>query len=212
MANFGRHKGRSFKEIAEMDMQYLRWAVRETHTHGGVHWQLVQMTATKPNADDVFTAGVGSQGLRPARGLTTKEPQGGAREQLEQQHHEPGAYPDLPCLEERSACHEGGSVRRSGWLQEPLKVGHAADFGREVKRCRDMPHLTTRIQFLGTMLLRMVLDQCACVLLLQPGGKGAHLGRRREHGLCKFWGSCACIIVLRSPGALTPRSSCGGPL
>ncbi|CAE7817561.1 unnamed protein product, partial [Symbiodinium microadriaticum] len=44
VANFGRHKGRSFKEIAEMDMQYLRWAVRETHTHGGVHWQLVQMT------------------------------------------------------------------------------------------------------------------------------------------------------------------------
>ena len=40
---FGKHTGKTFSHVAQTDLQYLQWAVKETQNHPRAGWQLVQM-------------------------------------------------------------------------------------------------------------------------------------------------------------------------
>ena len=44
VVNFGRHKGQTFAKVAEVDPQYLAWAVQEVRRHPGASWQLIQLS------------------------------------------------------------------------------------------------------------------------------------------------------------------------
>ena len=43
VVSFGRHAGKTFGQVSQKDLQYLQWAVKETQTHAGASWQLIQM-------------------------------------------------------------------------------------------------------------------------------------------------------------------------